>query len=259
MAGLAPKITATVITKNEEANIAACLESLSWVDEIVVLDSCSTDGTVDIARRYTEKVFVEPWRGQGHHKNRAVELAQGPWIISVDADERVTPELAREIRQAISEGKATAYAMRRKNFYQSQWIRHCGWWPDWVKRVFRKGTAQFSQDIIHDSLQTPPPIGRLANPILHHSFHSAEDFLERARWYAHNQAREMFAAGRRASAWTAVSHSCFGFLQTYIFRLGFLDGTAGLLIAVSNFVGIFYRYMMLRDLGKKDNLARPAC
>lgn len=243
-------ISATIITKNEAANIAACIESLSWADEIVVVDSGSTDETVAIAKRYTEKVFVETWQGQGRQKNRAAELASGPWILSVDADERVSSELAREIRQAVASGDAAVYAMRRKNLYKGQWVRHCGWWPDWVKRLFRKGEARFSDDVIHDSLHSERPVRKLAAPLEHHSFHSPEDFLMRAYWYAHHQARELHRKGRRASVWTAVSHGAFALLQTYFLRLGFLDGAAGLLVAVSNGVGVFYRYMMLRDLGR---------
>ena len=245
-----PKISATIITKNEEANIAACIQSLAWADEIVVVDSGSTDKTVEIARQFTDKVFVETWQGQGHQKNRAVELARGPWIVSLDADERISPELAREIRSAIEDDPDAAFAMRRKNMYQGRWIRHCGWWPDWVKRVFRKDTARFSTDVIHDSLQPDTPIRHLKHPIEHHSFHSPEDFLNRAYWYAHHQALEMHRDGRKASAWTAISHALFTLFQTYCLRFGFLDGAAGLLVAVTNAVGVFYRYMMLRDLNQ---------
>lgn len=248
MTVVTPKISATVITKNEEKHIAACLRSLQWADEIVVLDSGSDDRTVEIAREFTDKVFVEQWRGMGLQKNRAAELAQGPWIVSLDADERVPPELAREIRQAIGKGKPATYTVRRKNMYQGKWVRHCGWWPDWVKRVFRKEDAQFSLDVIHDSIQTTSRVKKLKNPIIHYSFDSPEDFLNRTCSYAHHQARELFRNGRKATIWTALSHATFTLLHTYITRLGFLDGTAGLLISVSNFVGVFYRYMMLRHL-----------
>jgi len=256
MTSSSPLISATIITKNEEANIAECLESVSWADEIVVVDSVSDDRTVDIAKQFTDKVFVKPWHGQGHQKNLAAELAEGPWIFSIDADERATPELAEEIRSVVSAGHHTVYAMRRKNYYRGKWIRHSGWWPDWVKRVFRKGETQFSTDMIHDSLQTQSPIGRLKNPIIHHSFHSPEDFLDRIRWYAHHQAVEMHHQGRHASAWTAISHAGFAAFQTYFLRLGFLDGAAGLLVAVSTGVGSFYRYMILRDLNRTDSSAK---
>ncbi len=253
-----PKISATIITKNEAQNIAACLSSLSWADEIVVVDSGSTDDTVKIAKTYTDQVFVEQWQGQGHQKNKAAELARGPWIFSVDADERPTPELVEEIKSAIVRGDHAAYAMRRKNFYKNQWVKHCGWWPDWVTRVFRKGEAYFSDDVIHDSLQVSSPIGRFSHPLHHYSFKSPEDFLQRASWYAFNQSREMYRNGRTASAWTALSHGIFAFIQAYFFRLGFLDGAAGLLVSTSNFIGVFYRYMMLRELCRESRKAEQA-
>ena len=248
MAQSRPNISATIITKDEELNIAACLHSLTWVDEIVVLDCGSKDRTVDIAKGYTDKVFIEAWRGQGHQKNRAVELAKGPWILSVDADERISEELADEILECIANPGHHAYAMRRKNYYKDHWVRHCGWWPDWVIRLFKKGEAQFNANVIHESLQVPTSVGKLKAPIAHHSFRSPEDFLNRAYWYAYHQARDMHAQGKKASAFTAVSHAGFNLFHTYFVRLGFLDGVAGLLISVSNFVGVFYRYMMLRDL-----------
>lgn len=250
MTATTPKISATVITMNEEPHIAACLQSLQWADEIVVVDSGSNDKTVEIARQFTSKVFVEPWQGMGRQKNKAVELAQGPWIVSLDADERVPRELALEIQQAIIKDKPAVYAVRRKNMYGEHWVRHCGWWPDWVKRVFKKDEAHFSQDVIHDSLQTTSKIKKLKNPIIHYSFDSPEDFLNRTCKYASHQAWEMYRNGRRATIWTALSHAVFTLLHTYITRLGFLDGTAGLLISISNFVGVFYRYMMLRHLNQ---------
>ena len=251
-----PAISATIITKNEERYIEDCLKSLTWTDEIIVLDSGSTDKTVEIAKEYTHKVFVEQWRGMGAQKDRAVELAGGPWIVSLDADERVTAELGQEIRTVIEKGTARAYAMRRKNYYQDQWIRHCGWWPDWVTRVFQKEGAHFSNEAIHASLQTAGPVGKLIHPIIHYSFDSPEDFLNRTQAYAHHQAIEMHRNGRRASAWTALSHAVFALLHTYITRLGFLDGTAGVLISISNFVGVYYRYMMLRHLNLNADISK---
>lgn len=243
-----PCISATIITKNEEKNIAECLETLAWVDEIVVLDCGSEDKTMEIARQYTDKVFMREWQGQGLQKNRAVDLAQGPWIFSIDADERVTPELAEEIRRITAASNHTAYAMRRKNMYRDQWIRYGGWWPDWVKRLFIKGEARFNDRVIHDTLEVRSTVGKLSQPLLHYSFRSAEDFLERAHRYSIHTAREMHREGRRATLWTAASHSLYNLFQCYILRLGFLEGGSGILISVSHFVGCFYRYMILREL-----------
>lgn len=241
------RISATIITLNEEKNIRECLESLSWADEIVVLDSESQDRTVELARGYTDSVFVEPWTGQGPHKNRALDLAQGPWIFSIDADERVTPELAREIRNVVKGASHNAYALRRKNMYRGQWIRHGGWWPDRVTRLFRKGDARFNDEVIHDTLETKGPIGKLKEPLIHHSFEDAGSFLERASRYSTHQAEMMHRNGRRSSLLTAFSHASFECLNTYLFRRGFLDGSAGLLIAISNGIGTFYKYMILRE------------
>ena len=243
------RISATIITLNEEKNIRGCLESLSWADEIVVLDSESNDGTVEIARDFTDKVFVEPWTGQGAHKNRAIDLAQGPWIFSIDADERATPALANELRDAADRGTHHAYALRRKNIYRGQWIRHSGWWPDWVTRLFRKDEARFNDRVIHEALALEGPVGRLEEPLLHHSFRNVGDFIERASRYAEHLAEMMYRQGKRASILTALSHASFECLNTYLFRRGFLDGGAGVLIAVSNGVGTFYKYMMLREKG----------
>lgn len=244
----AGKISATIITLNEEKNIAECIESVSWADEVVVLDSRSTDRTVEIARRCTDKVFVEEWKGQGAHKNRAVELAQGPWIFSIDADERVTPELAAEIQQVVRDPQYHAYSVRRKNLYRGQWIKHGGWWPDEVKRLFRKDKASFNNARIHDSLQVAGSVGTLSCPLIHTSFLGADDFLERARHYAVHQGKEMFENGRKATAFTAFWRSAFAFFKTYVLRAGFLDGSAGLLIANYVMTLAFYKYMILAEL-----------
>ena len=246
------RISVTLITLNEEKNICECLQSLSWADEIVVLDSQSDDRTVEFARRYTDRVFIEPWSGQGTHKNRAIDLAQGPWIFSIDADERVPPELAREIRDVVNRASSDAFAFRRKNMYRGQWIRHSGWWPDWVTRLFRKGKARFNDEVIHDTLEAKGPVGKLEEPLIHHSFENASSFLERAHRYSAHQAEMMHRNGRRASLLTAFSHASFECLNTYIFRRGFLDGSAGLLIAISNGIGTFYKYMILREKGLSE-------
>lgn len=249
----APGISATIITKNEERNIADCLSTLAWADEIVVLDSGSTDRTMEIARTYTDKVFMKEWAGQGLQKNRAVALAQGPWIFSIDADERVMPELAEEIRRVTIDSPFRAYAMRRKNIYRGQWIRFGGWWPDWITRLFIKGEAQFNDRVIHEAIQVKAPVGKITNPLLHYSFRSAGDFVERAHRYSIHAAPDMYREGRRATLWTAVSHALFSLFQTYLLRLGFLEGGTGALLAVSNCVGCFYRYMILRELSLNES------
>lgn len=252
-----PKISATIITKNEEANIGQCLETLAWADEIVVVDSESTDRTLEIARNYTAKIFVHRWEGQGRQKNRAVDLAAGPWIFSIDADERVPPDLATEIQSVIVNTSARIFSIRRKNYYRGQWIRHGGWWPDRVKRLFIKGDTRFNEKMIHDSLIAHSAIEKLDAALLHYSFRSISDFMARAAWYADHQAHEMYCHGKRANLFMAVSHALFALLRTYLLRFGFMDGSAGVLIAVSNFVGVFYRYMLLRELTRDGRAKEP--
>ncbi len=253
---LPPQVSAVIITKNEEANLAACLEGLAWADEIVVLDCGSTDRTVEIARRYTDRVHVEEWRGYGPQKNRAVELARGPWILSVDADERVTPELAQEMRRAIRATACSAFAFRLKNLYRGRWVRHSGWWPGWKTRLFLKAKASFSERHVHEPLQVSGSIGRLRGILVHESYRSAADFLERALRYAPLGAADRHSRGRTASAGTAVVHASFEFFRTYVLQRGFLDGAAGLLVAVSNAVGTFYRYMILREMTADEDSSK---
>jgi glycosyltransferase involved in cell wall biosynthesis len=247
-------ISVTIITLNEEKNIAECLESLSWADEIVVLDSISSDRTVEIAKRYTDKVFIEEWHGQGSHKNRAAELAKGPWIFSIDADERVSSGLADEIQKVVETSSAVAYKVRRKNFYRGQWIRHGGWWPDWVTRLYRKQDVCFNNRVIHESLITDGPVDKLREALIHYSFNSAGEFLERANKYAVHQAEDMYQAGIKASTLTAVSHSLFSFIKTFLLRGGLLDGSAGIIISTYNAVGTLYKYMILAEKCRDNSL-----
>ena len=251
-----PKISAVVITLNEEKNIAGCLESLAWADEIVVLDSRSTDRTVEIARKYTDKVFVEAWKGQGPHKNRSVELAQGPWIFSIDADERVTPELAGEIRKAVNEGAYDVFAVRRKNIYRGRWVKHGGWWPDWVTRLFVKGKARFNDVIVHDSLQTECKVGKLDNALEHYSYHSAIEFVVKSRRFIESTAILRFQKGRKISWLGVMVHTLWCFFHGYVLRGGFLDGGAGLLVACSRALGVFYRYALLIEMNEDAAKAR---
>ena len=247
-----PAISAVVITLNEEDNIAACLEGLAWADEIVVLDSESTDRTVEIARKYTGKVFVEPWEGNGRHKNRAVELAAGPWIFSIDADERVSDELAAEIQDAVVSGRAGAYSVKRKNLYRGRWIKHGGWWPDRVKRLFQKDIARFNDALIHDSLVVNGALAHLNGHIVHYSFGSVSDFLDRMAKYAVNTAADRFKRGKKVSWFGTMVHTWWAFMKGYVLRLGFLDGGAGLLIAFSSCAGVFYRYAILKEMNDES-------
>lgn len=240
------KLSVFLITRNEAQNIAACLESVSWADEIVVLDSGSSDETVAICRRYGAKVETSAgWPGFGPQKNRAMDLASGDWLLSIDADERVTPELRAEIQQALTAPDADAYEMPRLSSYLGQPMRHGGWWPDHVTRLFRRGAARFNEAKVHESLQVRGRTGRLRNHLVHYSFRSVEQVIAKMDAYSTYAADGMAERGRSAGVASAVLHGLFAFLRTYVLRAGFLDGRLGFVLAVSNAEGAYYKYLKL--------------
>jgi glycosyltransferase involved in cell wall biosynthesis len=245
--GTRVKISAVIITKNEEAMLPECLRSLGWVDEIVVVDSGSTDRTVEIAAQHGARVSrFDDWPGFGPQKNRALELATGDWVFSIDADERVSRELAAEIRAvAGGAGGHSAYAVPRLSSYCGRYMRHSGWWPDYVTRLFRRGSARFSDDLVHERLIVDGTVGKLAGTLVHEPFRSLEEVLEKVNRYSTLSAAQMAAAGRRGSIAGAVLHGIGAFVRTYFLKAGFLDGREGFLLAVSNAEGAYYKYVKL--------------
>lgn len=252
-----PTLSITVITKNEEANIRQCLESVKWADEIVVVDSGSTDGTLAICREYTDKVFAEQWLGYGPQKNRALDYATGEWVLSLDADERVTLQLKEEIEKAMVEGACSAYRVPRLSSYCGRYMRHSGWWPDHVLRLFKRGTARFSNARVHEQVETAGKIGTLASPLLHQSFSNFEQVLHKVNQYSTESACMLAARGKRASLSQAIFHAVWAFCRTYLLRRGFLDGRHGFLLAVSNAEGTYYRYVKLWYLQQRDSCSTP--
>jgi glycosyltransferase involved in cell wall biosynthesis len=251
-----PTVSAVIITRDEAANLPACLESLAWCDEIVVLDSGSTDATPELARAAGARVHISPdWPGFGPQKNRALALAGCDWVLSIDADERVSPELAREIREAVrAPGAPAAFAMPRLSSYCGQFMRHGDWYPDDVLRLFRRGSARFSDDLVHERLLVDGPRARLRARLLHHSFRDMHQVLAKLDAYSSAGARAMHARGRRSGVLGALGHGAWTFLRGYVFKRGFLDGRLGLVLALSNAHGAYYRYIKLWLLQRE-----PAC
>ncbi len=247
-------LSVIIITKNEEAAIGDCLASVDWADEIVVVDSGSSDGTVARCRTHTDKVQVTAdWPGFGQQKNRALALATGDWVLSLDADERVTPELRREMEAAMADpGDRAAFALPRRSSYCGRPMRHSGWWPDYVTRLFRRGRAQFSDDLVHERLIVDGPVGRLRLPLIHDAFGSLEEVIETMNRYSTAGARLMHERGRRATLAGAILHGLWSFFHTYVIRAGFLDGREGFLLAVSNAEGTYYRYLKLMLLTERE-------
>lgn len=240
-------VSAILITKNEIQNLPACLEGLSWCIEIIVVDSGSTDGSVTLARRLGARVESRPdWAGFGPQKNRALNLAQGDWVFSIDADERVTPALAEEIQSAVQCADAPdAFSLPRLSSYCGQYMRHGGWYPDRVVRLFRRGKARFSDDIVHESVQVQGRVGQLHNDLIHISYRSLEDVLEKMNRYSSAGAEKLATRGRRASLATALGKSLWAFIRTYVIRRGFLDGRLGFVLACGIAHETWYRYLKL--------------
>lgn len=239
------RLSVIVITRNERANIVDCLSSLDFADEMVILDSASSDGTAEIARSLGAKVTVtSDWPGFGAQKNRALSLARGEWILSIDADERVTGELRAEILSVISNSSSlNVYRIPRLSSYCGQFMLHSGWNPDFVVRLFRRGSASFSDDLVHERLVTTEVMGTLQAKIVHFSFPNFESVLDKVNRYSTAGALSMEKSGRSASLWSALGHGLWAFFRTYFLRLGFLDGQLGLALAISNAEGTYYRYL----------------
>lgn len=247
-----PKVSAVLITLNAQAHLRECLTGLTWCDEIVVLDSGSTDATAAICREFGARVEVSPdWPGFGPQKNRALALASGDWVFSVDADEVCTPELRAEIEAVVrSPGTTVAFEMPRRSSFCGHWMRHGGWWPDRVTRLFRRGTARFADVVVHEHLVVGGAVARLREPLLHYTYDTLEQALEKMNRYSTLGARQAFDGGQRATPLTAVLHGSWAFLRTYAIRLGWLDGHAGLMLAYYNAQTTYYRYLKLWLLGR---------
>ncbi|HEX9684399.1 MAG TPA: glycosyltransferase family 2 protein [Burkholderiales bacterium] len=248
-------LSVIIIAKNAEATIRRCLESVAWADEIVVVEHGSADRTAGICREVGAKVHQTPdWPGFGPQKNRALELARGDWVLSLDADEWVTPELRADIGRAIaSPGGNTAFRFPRRSSFCGRFMRHSGWWPDYVTRLFRRGTARFSDALVHEKLVVNSAVGTLKPPLLHESVTDLDQMLVKMNAYSTASARAFHENGRRASLVTALVHGGWMFFRTYVLRAGFLDGREGLMLAIANAEGSYYRYLKLMLLADKSS------
>ena len=245
-------LAVTVISKNEVDFIGICLDSVKWADEIIVVDSGSTDGTVELCRGYTDKIMLTDWPGFGPQKNRALAMATSEWVLSLDADEQVSPELKQEILSVISApGDYVAFDLPRRSSYCGRRIRHSGWWPDYVPRLFRRGSARFSNDLVHERLIVNGHIGRLREPLIHVAFENLEDVLGTMNRYSTMGARMMHDRAKKATMATALLHGFWSFFHTYVVRAGFLDGREGFMLAISNAEGTYYKYLKLLLLAER--------
>ena len=244
-------ISVIIITKNEAHDIRECLASVAWADEIIVLDSGSTDDTLAIAREFTSLVYTSAdWQGFGIQKNRALAYASKNWVLSLDADERVDAALQKEIQQVLQSSQSDVYFIPRLSSFCGRFIHHSGWRPDNVARLFKRGRAEFSPHLVHESLLFNAPAGYLSNPILHMSYKNLDEVLDKMQRYAMLGAAELQAKNKRSSLAGAVGHGVWAFVRTYVIRLGFLDGAQGFMLAVNNAETTYYKYLQLYFLTK---------
>jgi glycosyltransferase involved in cell wall biosynthesis len=239
-----PKLSAIIITHNEAANLPDCLASLSFCDDIVVVDHASRDDTAALAERAGARVVhAASFAGFGPQKQIALDHAHGDWVLSIDADERVPEALAREIREAIGSGRHGGYRINRKAYFLGRYLSHGGWHPDRIVRLARRDRARFSTDVVHESLEVSGSIGDLKNDMLHMSYRTIDDVLAKQRRYAMLSAQVRRQRGARGGLGTALWRSHAAFLKHYVLQAGFLDGGRGLVAAISKSQETFWRYL----------------
>lgn len=237
-----------IVTKNEAHNIADCIKSVSWADEIIVLDSGSSDDTVKLAIAEGARVIETDWPGYGAQQNRGISETHHDWIYSLDADERITPALAAEIRNAIEKNKFNVFDVPRRSLFVNRFMRHSGWWPDRTRRLFKKGSAKFSNHLIHASLSTEESVGHLKEPMIHYSYLNYHAVVEKMNRYSSGSALDLNAMGKKGSLAIAIGRGLWAFFRAYIIKMGILDGQPGLILAISNAEATYYKYLKLWEL-----------
>jgi len=244
-----PSLTATVITLNEASNIRDCLISLAFADEILVVDSGSTDGTPDLARAAGARVIERDWPGYADQKDFAAAQAAHDWILSIDADERVTPDLAREIGRTLDEpGNRAGFRVPRLTYHLGRWIRTTDWYPDYQLRLYDRRRACWTvtpRRLVHESVTARGPVGQLTHDLQHYAYRDIAHHHETMQRYTTLAANQMAADGRRAGLFDLLVHPPAAFLRNYVLKRGFLDGSAGLIISAMNAHYVFLKFAKL--------------
>ena len=248
------RLTVVTLTLNEERNITECLAKVQWADQRLVVDSGSTDRTVELARAGGAEVMQIEWKGYGHARNLALERASGDWVLWLDADERVPEALSGEIRQilATNDTQVSGYELARRAYFLGKWIRHCGWYPGYIVRLFRKGKAHFTETLVHEALTVDGPVGRMKNDLLHFTDHDLEQYFRKFNSYTSLAARDMAAARRSAGIADLLFRPPFMFLKMYVLRGGFMDGIHGFVLCVVSSAYVFVKYAKLWELTRSE-------
>ncbi len=253
-----PELSVAIITKNEEANIGPCLQSVGWADEVIVVDSGSQDGTRRVCEEFRARFLTEEWKGFARQKNSAIDKARNEWILSLDADERITPELRREIEEVLrGDALADGYFIARQNFFCGRWIRRCGWYPDYNLRLFRKSQGRFRERSVHERVEVKGPTRYLRHPMEHHTYRSLSEFLQRMDRYSTLAAEEMEREKRKFRHTDSLLRPPLTFLQMYLLRAGFLEGYAGFLLSLLYSFYTFAKYSKLKELQERSGFGDP--
>jgi glycosyltransferase involved in cell wall biosynthesis len=245
-------LSAAIITKNEEENIRSCMQSISFAGQIIIVDSGSTDATLSIAKEFGCEIYREEWRGFGPQKQSAIEKCRHPWILVIDADERIPPGTADIIKKIITDSdvKEAGFSFPRKNYFQGRWIKHAGWWPDRIIRLFRKDAGRMTSAIVHESVEIQGTVGALDAAIEHYTESRLSKIIQKIDKYSTLGAQAAFREGKKSTTGGAFMRAFFTFVQDYFFRLGVLDGMPGLTLAVTDSVNKFFKYAKLSELTK---------
>jgi glycosyltransferase involved in cell wall biosynthesis len=256
--GTQQRCSVTIITLNEELNLRDCLETVRWADEIILIDSGSTDRTVEIAREFNAKIFLNPWAGMREQKNFAADKASGPWIFNLDADERIAPEGQREILATLANPAMDAYSVPRKNFFLGKWMRHGGWYPDEVIRLYRKDKGEYGGINPHAGVVLKSgKTAALRQPLIHYTYTSFEHYISKQYPYSDAAARDLAARGKlpRFPAFQIFAKTAWKFVEVFVVKRGFLDGTHGLLAAFGSTFAAYMKQARLWEL-QRENRSR---
>ncbi|WP_321891645.1 glycosyltransferase family 2 protein [Paraburkholderia tropica] len=251
-------LSVIVVAMNEAHDIRDCLESVRGLAlETIVFDSGSTDGTPDICRALGARVFETDWPGDGPQKNRALAEARGDWVICLDADERLSPELRAEIEALLAQGSPhAAFSTPRRSSFCGRFMKHSGWWPDRIVRLFRRGSARFTDVRTHTHLEIDGTTGRFDGPFIHISMPDLHEALDKTNVYSSEGALTMAENGKRSSLAKALGKGFWAFFRTWVIRAGFLDGAEGLMLAINNAETTYYRYAKLALLTRDGKVAK---
>jgi len=237
------KLTVTIITSNEESNIERCLKSLSWVDEIVVIDSYSEDKTVDICKKYNCRVIQVPWQGFGITKKNAVDAASNDWILSIDADEELSESLKQKIENILVSPMHQGYLLKRKSFYMGKEIKHCGWGNDYPLRMFNRKSGNFNNKEVHESVVIEGEKIKIHEPLFHYTYPSINTHIAKMNRYSDLLAEDLVKKGKHYSIFSSVFFGAVKFINMYFLKLGILDGKIGFILCFNSAIGVYLKYV----------------